>query len=99
LSEGVFSHDIYKQIVRPQDVVVIFIGHQKVHSVPIEETDTIFGDGRAVKKMRVFIRRYLYAHPQPVSKFDVAVARIALFMLRFTIGIIIAFCILLAIIF
>ena len=72
---------------------------KKVHTVTIEETNTTFGDGRTVKNMRASTRYYLYTHPQPITKFDVVIARIALFMAKFTIGIIIAFGVLLAIIF
>ena len=49
--------------------------------------------------MRASTRYYLYTHPQSITKFDVVIARIALFMVKFTIGIIIAFGVLLAIIF
>lgn len=82
----------------PHHLVGIFMGLQKVHTVTIEEINT-FGDGRTVKNMRASTRYYLYTHPQPITKFDVVIARIALFMVKFTIGIIIAFGVLLAIIF
>lgn len=48
--------------------------------------------------MKSSLKYYLYSNPQPVTKFDVVIARIALFMVKLTVGIIIAFCVLLAII-
>ena len=41
--------------------------------------------------MKASTRIILFSNPQPITKFDVVIARIALFMVKFTIGIIIAF--------